>query len=166
MTKERIVVLKVSLLAVGATLVVLACSGSASGPNTDLVGTWQSQKESSPPGSYQTTIELRSDGRFTSVVQSFGLYPGQRATDLSAYSRYTGRYDAVRDSLFFHAQQYAWWDRFYGADSPEHVLSVQSVSLPHPGTAYSLIGPRLILHYLSYPADAPVPTSQEFYRIR
>ncbi|MFL5613552.1 MAG: hypothetical protein ACJ796_07830 [Gemmatimonadaceae bacterium] len=153
---------KLSLLLVATTFVVVGCSDTASGPITRLIGVWQSQKASSPPGSYQSTLELRPDGGFTKEGRSFGLYPGQHPGDLSAYTRYTGRFELTGDSLRFDNEQSVWWDRFYGANSPEHVESIHSAG----SVAYSLIGSKLIFHYLSYPADAPVPTTEELYRIR
>ena len=163
---EHHVMFKHRLLLVGAIFVVLGCSDSASGPATGLVGVWQTQKESTPPGSYQRTLELRADGRFTSEARSFGMYVGQRPNDLSGYTRYTGHYAVMGDSLRFLDEQLVWWDRFYGANSPEHVESVKSDGPPGPAISYLLIGRTLIFHYLSYPADGPVPTTEKLYRVR
>jgi len=61
------------------------------------------------------------------------------------------------------AQRLVVWDRFYGADSP------QSVHEPYPygdapfdGARFEIQADRLILHYLTYPADAPIPTTKDY----
>jgi hypothetical protein len=91
-------------------------------------------------------------------VRSYGLLPGQGREELSAYSKTQGRYRTEGDRFFFEPRRLVWWDRFYGADSPEHVEA------PYPyGTLFDdahlvLRGDELTISYLSYPFDAPVQT--------
>jgi hypothetical protein len=96
----------------------------------------------------------------------YGLYTGQAAAELSAFSREEGLFRAEGDSLFMEAKRLVAWDRFYGADSPERVYEPYPYGdAPLDGARLEFRGDRLALYYITYPADAPVPTTQEYARV-
>jgi hypothetical protein len=140
-------------------------SGCVTDPaSEDLVGSWRTAPEDlSPSGWYQSRLSFNVFGVFESEVRDYGLYPGQDRNALSAYSRIEGTYRVEGDRLIFRTSRMVWWDRFYGARSPEQVEEPYHASL-YDDARYTVQGDRLILQYLSYPFDAPVPTSWEFTR--
>src|SRR5262249_41747858 len=96
------------------------CSSFTDSGSGELTGTWQTARESlQPAGSWQTTLTFDGNGHVTMDSRDFGLY-GQRPNDLSAYYQTRGTFQIDGDSLRMQAQELVWWDRFYGADSPEH----------------------------------------------
>jgi hypothetical protein len=153
------------VFALALALTTLDCSAPTAAQPDDLTGRWQSARDSlSPSGSYQTTLAFAAGGGVTIEVRMYGLYPDQQPNDLTAYYRTTGTYLTVADALTIHPERQVWWDRFYGADSPEHVETPHHDASVYPEAHYAVSGDRLTLHYLSYPADAPVPTTAVFVR--
>jgi len=148
---------------VPALLVLLAACSTEPAADS-LAGSWFTAPEDlSPTGWYQTRLSFRVPGVFVMEVRSYGLYPGQGRNDLSAYSRISGRYLAEGDQLAFRPSRLVWWDRFYGPDSPEHIEEPYRTSL-YDDARYTLEDGRLLLSYVSYPADAPVTTIMELDR--
>lgn len=110
-------------------------------------------------------LTFTADGRFAADVRSFGLYTGQGSTELSNSSRRVGRYQI--DGRLLHLQP----DSLILADtfSPE---AGEVVITPYPydgdpldGATIAVSEDRLTLGYLSYPADAPVPTERRYRRV-
>lgn len=96
-----------------------------------LVGTWQSVRENLnvvgaggvvlQTGSYHITLTFSANGDVGVDSRNYGLYPGQRPNDVSAYTTSTGSFRVAGDSLTIHLTRSVWWDGFFGASSPEHV---------------------------------------------
>jgi hypothetical protein len=129
-----------------------------------LIGRWQSEREAlHPSGSYQTTLTFDA-GFMSTDVRSYGVYSGT-PSELSAYTTTTGAFEARGDSLFSHPERQVWWDRFYGANSPEHVVALSGGGSMYAGAQFVIEENRLTIHYLSYPADGPVPTTATFVRV-
>lgn len=139
-----------------------------------LVGTWQSVRENLnvvgtggvvlQTGSWQVTLTFGANGDAVRDTRNYGLYQGQKPSDLSAYTTSTGTFRVEGDSLRTQLTRSVWWDGFYGANSPEHV---ETLPPPPPGrdaVKFRIEGNSLIMDYLSYPADAPVPTTAIFAR--
>jgi hypothetical protein len=96
-------------------------------------------------------------------VRIFGSYGGQSNNDLSSYSIMSGTYKVEGDQLQINITHTVVWDRFYGANSPETVQTVNITVFDQ--THFRIVGPMLTLDYVSYPADAPVPTTKSFIRV-
>src|SRR5215813_5646065 len=139
-----------------------SCRISTDAVPHELVGTWETARESTPPGSYQITLMFGRNGRYSNEGRSYGMYPGQAPNDLSGYSRVDGTYEVHGDTVVTHAEERVWWDRFYGADSPEHREAYDSA--PFSPSQFEITGSMLVLRYMSYPADAPVPTTMILVR--
>jgi hypothetical protein len=145
--------------------ILLALTCGCSEPATDdFTGAWiTAARDLDPTGYDQSELRFGSGGGFRWEVRSYGLYPAQRADDLSAYVRIEGTFETRNDRLIMSPQRSVTWDRFYGADSPEVVQEHYHVPL-FDGARFTIAGDRLTLNYFSYPFDAPVATEQEFVR--
>jgi len=145
---------------------LLACSDPAAPQPGSLIGHWLTEPQPLlPSGSHQYSLRYGADGRYTSEVRSYGLYAGQAATDLSAYVQLTGTFRAEAGRIAYATERIVRWDHFYGPESAP-VVQEPAGAPPRPddGTQYEIRGDRLTLHYLSYPLDAPVPTTQVYFR--
>src|SRR5262245_2397778 len=139
-----------------------SCRISTDAVPHELVGTWETARQSIPPGSYQITLMFGRNGRYSNEVRNYGMYPGQAPDDLSGYSRVDGTYEVRGDSVVTHAEEQVWWDRFYGADSPEHREAYAGA--PFSASQFEIMGSTLVFRYTSYPAEAPVPTTMTLSR--
>ena len=148
------------------------CGESAAGPavtvaTTDLVGRWIGPRNPlAPEAWHQSTLTFTIDGRFTVENRTHGVYEGESAEVLSAISRIEGTFRIAGDRLIFEPQRLVWWDRFYGARSPEHVDEPYPWGTIFDDAHYSVAGDHLTMSYTVYPADAPVPAVGEFTRER
>jgi len=140
---------------------IASCTNSTS-PEASLIGNW-SVSESLNIGHYTTQLTFAGDGTFTDAVRIFGAYPGQSNNDLSSYSIMSGTYKVDGDRLQTNITHTVVWDRFYGANSPETVQTVNITLFDQ--THFRIVGPMLTLNYVSYPADAPVSTTKTFIRV-
>jgi hypothetical protein len=140
---------------------ITSCTNSTS-PEASLVGNW-AVSESTSPGYYTTQLTFAGDGTFTDAVRMFGSYPGQSKNDLSSYTIMSGTYKVDGDQLQTNITHTVVWDRFYGANSPETVQTVNPTVFDQ--THFRILGPMLTLNYVSYPADAPVPTTKTLIRV-
>ena len=134
---------------------------------TELVGRWIGPRNDlSPAGWHQSTLTFTIDGRFASENRMHGIYEGQSRDALSAMSRTEGTYRVAGDRLIFEAKRLIWWDRFYGAQSAEHVEEPYPWGSIFDDARYSVRDDRLTIHFTVYPADAPVPALGEYTRDR
>lgn len=148
-------------LTVGA-LALCACLTDQ--PAEELTGRWLSERiDTEPAGWFRIELSFNRYGVFHEDVRSYGAYPGQGPNELSAYSRIEGIYRVKGNSLTFTPKRLVWWDLFYGPNSQEQVEDPYSITLFDQAT-YSLAEDGLRLEYLSYPLDAPVPTSLDLTR--
>lgn len=144
----------------------LGCSDSTEPTSSDLVGRWATAPQDlQPNGWYQSHITFGADGSYLFDGRMYGVYSGQR-DELSAYTRFEGVYSVRGDSVFRELRRQVTWDRFYGANSPEWVTDLTGIPYSHSGARYELRGPVLVLHYLTYPADAPVETTMMLQRAK
>jgi hypothetical protein len=148
-----------------ALLSVAACSETtATRVTSPLVGAWISQRETlHPSGTLTRYIGFSDSGTFTYVTNMYGIFPGQSATTLSAYTQTSGTYEIDGDKLVLTAKRIATWDSFYGAGSGERVEQVNRVLLDE--ARFRIVASTLIVDFVSYPADAPEPASFAFSRL-
>jgi hypothetical protein len=147
-------------------LVALACDNQPVAPKvvSPLVGDWVAPTENlHPKGTMTRRLGISESGEFTFRTDMFGIYPGQNPSYLSAYTRMTGTFTIDGDKLVLTATRVATWDSFYGAGSQERVETVNTVLLDQ--AHFGIVGQTLTLNYVSYPADAPVPTTMSFTRL-
>jgi hypothetical protein len=75
----------------------------------------------------------------------------------------SGTYRTEGDQLEISVNRIASWDRFYGADSPETVQIVSTTIFDQ--SHFRTTALTLTLDFVTYPADAPVPTTNVFIRM-
>jgi hypothetical protein len=155
-----------ALRAAALVLVVGAACRDTTAPGArPLVGRWATDAEPHlPSGTFQSSLTFRRNGRFAAEVRMYGIYPGQPARELSAYTRTLGAYRVEGERLTFAADSVVTWDRFYGAGSRPQVRTPHPYGVVYDDARYAISGRELTLHYLSYPLDAPEPTTARFRR--
>jgi hypothetical protein len=148
-------------------LLLVLTSGCLSGTAPDaqlLHGEWITDVVGlSPSGSMQYHLALRPDGHFSLEIRSYGVYAGQAPAVLSAFSRHEGQFDVDGARLRFRPEKFIGWDSFQGVAEPT-VQSPSPYSRLFDDATFRVRRDRLVLHYLTYPADAPVPTQMRFRR--
>ena len=145
------------------------CSQTISPSVSPLVGAWADTPQLNRDLSvYRNLLALRGDG---SYAMEWRMYEPKRDADsLRAYSITEGHFTVRHDSIFMRPAVMRQWDRdFYGGK--EHVSKVDSASLPpgradNAGAHFEVSAETLRLHYLSYPADAPVETEATYSRVK
>jgi hypothetical protein len=153
-----------AIIALGSILLA-GCDPATSPSESPVAGRWASTRDAlNPTGSYQGFLTFEG-ASYAAEVRNYGLYPGQRSDDLSAYSRIEGTFRVDGDSLRFSPKRLITWDRFYGADSPVHVEDLAGQAAQSSAAHFSRDVHRLTLRYFSYPADAPVATSRTYWRL-
>jgi hypothetical protein len=147
-------------LAVGLVALLVACDGPTASDDEGLHGTWAEVQPLQPRGSMVRFLRFEASGVFTARVNSYGVYDG--SDELSSYSETTGTYEVSSDRLLVHTEWTETWDSFHGDQEP--IRAVASGS-PFDDCTFEVDGNRLVLHYMSYPADAPVPTVMTLVRV-
>jgi hypothetical protein len=150
-----------SVLCLAFAACAASCSNATDSQAT-LVGDWVRQESLSPRGYLTTQLTFRADGTFTNAGRMFGCYPGQAANDLCAYTIVSGTFTTDDDRLAANVNRVVTWDRFYGTSSPETVENVNFTAFNE--ARFQIAGRTLTLHFLTYPADAPEPTTRIFLR--
>jgi hypothetical protein len=155
-------VMSVGCLAMG--IVTAACRQSTAPPGSALVGGWMAPREAlRPSGSMTRNLGFSENGTFVYTVNSYGVYGGNTPGQLSAYTNITGTYQVDGNRVALTATRIATWDSFYGAGSPERVEMVSRSIFDQ--ARFTILGGLLTLDYITYPADAPVPTRLFFTRL-
>jgi hypothetical protein len=147
---------------------VSGCTESTTAPElAPLVGMWQVTPYRNTDGStYETSLILRTDQTYVRDWRAYYDGGAGRPGILFAYSTTEGTFTVRGDSIFLRATINRNWDRdFYGGEV--RVTPVSSTGTYGPGGArFEILGQTLLLHYLSYPADAPVETTESLLRVR
>ena len=142
-----------------------ACSETTATTKTSpLAGEWLASRESlQPTGSLTRRLGFSNSGQFSYRIDQYGIYEGQSPGTVSVYTQMSGTYQIDGDRLILTANRIATWDSFYGAGSPERVEQVTRVVLDQ--ARFRIVGFTLILDYIVYPADGPVPATLAFTRL-
>jgi hypothetical protein len=146
------------------TLLTLACAESTVPRPPNVTGHWMVTGDLSPSGRYEDHLTFTTLGAFKWEVRFYGPHPDRPADRLDSYSRTEGTYQTEGDRILFQPARLVWWDAFYGDDSPVNVQSPYPYGTLFDDARFVLGVGRLTLNYLSYPFDAPVPTTMEFIR--
>jgi hypothetical protein len=135
-----------------------------------LVGTWEGEPfRYTPRGMTTFSLAIEPSGRFTWTVRTTGLYEGQAPNALTSTSREVGQLTTANTRAFFQS------DSVYILNVPDQIETARRVEPTVGGfgnttlfdeAEFDVRGNRLVLRYLSYPADAPVPTLRQFTRVK
>ena len=138
-----------------------ACRNPAAPEATVPIGEWVSAPVINRfDGSIaSSSLSVRPD---LTYVSSWHTQDASHA--LRAYVTAAGTFTVRGDSMFLRSTVVRSWDRdFYGGK-----VTVTPVSDVGPwgyrGARYEVRGDSLVLHYLSYPADAAVETTESYVR--
>jgi hypothetical protein len=126
-----------------------------------VFGYWSAVSTNRDGSSDFIMLALNTDGSFTRDWRTYTASPARAQT---AYVTTQGSFTVRGDSLFMRATTVRSWDRDFNG-------GVETVTAVADGGPYGSGGARfevrkdsLVLHYISYPADAPVETSEALAR--
>jgi len=141
----------------------VSCSDSTTPESSQIVGGWISPRETlQPSGSMMKFLSFSESGTFNFTVNTYGIYGGN-GSSVAAYTHISGTYQQDGDRLVLTANRVATWDSFYGAGSTETVEQVNMTIFDQ--ARFRILGFHLVLDYITYPADGPVPTTASFTRL-
>ena len=152
------------------TLMVLAllaaCSAPAAPSPDSAVGRWRTDPEPlAPRGTAVSELTFTAEGRFASDVRFFAVYEAQGPSELSASSRTVGRYQIENGRLHLQPDSLISFDTINREPSVIVTSPYPYDRAPFDGATITVSSDRLTLNYLSYPADAPVPTERQFRHV-
>jgi hypothetical protein len=150
-----------------ATLGVMSCGPDSMSPGVRaLHGRWlQGPEALQPQGSMMEEFIVYSDGRTENRIVMLGLYPGQTPSERSAVQVLHGRIAVQEDRFVVHPDSEVTNDRFYGPG--HHVVRTRDIAWWVTDTVqFEVRGSLLMLRFLTYPADAPVPATAVYRRDR
>lgn len=148
-----------------ALVLTAACSDSTAANHSPIVspivGSWTIREDLHPTGYLNRVLDFSADGTFSFSNTSYGVYGG---SSLSGYTKMSGTYEIDGDRLAMTVTRTAVWDSFYGQSSAERVDETRHSVFDQ--ARFRVVGPVLILDYISYPADAPEPATMSFMSLR
>ena len=154
--------------ALAATTAAASCDGVLLirvGQPAGLIGVWCTQVQPiSPGGTWQRTLVVRRDNRVESRGVTYGLYPGDDPSTVSASSTLYGSLGATDRMYVIHPDSLVTEDRVGG--SFRRVVQRSFTRSARDSVQYSIRGDRLELGYYTYPADAAVFTRETMYRVQ
>ena len=134
------------------------------GQPAGLIGVWCTQVQPiSPAGTWQRTLVVRRDNRVESRGVTYGLYPGDAPSTVSASSTLYGSLGATDTRYVIHPDSLVTEDRFGGTF--RRTVQRDFRGWPRDSVTYTIRGDRLELGYYTYPADAAVFTREVMYRV-
>lgn len=115
---------------------------------------------------YQVVLTLSADHSF---VRDWRMYQATSVSSMGvlvAYSTSEGKYAIRNDSIFMGTVVNRDWARdFYGGKVIVTPVTTTGQYADH-GARYEVSSETLVLHFLTYPADAPIETMASYSRIR
>src|SRR3954463_9168321 len=127
--------------------------------NTSIFGLWSLRSRNNDGSTYQTMLSYSPDLTFVRSWHSYGAGSAGSLGPVTAYVTTSGTYTVRGDSIFMQATVVRSWDRDFNGGAVI-VTPVSGVS-PYGfgGARVEVRNDSLVLHFLTYPADAPVETS-------
>lgn len=151
----------VVLLALGLAACRDSTAPARTPGNTSVFGFWMTETLNSDGTTVQTSLDLGTNMTFS---RSWRMYSARPRSELTAYVITEGNFTARGDSLFARATTVRNWDRDFNGG----VVTVTPVRdggpYGSPGAHFEIRNDSLVLRYLSYPADAPVETTEALRR--
>lgn len=141
-------------------LLLAACEGDALAPGS-LLGDWLLRTETPADERewyrHDLRLTLRGDGTYTWESRSWADW-GREGDGLLGYGQNHGRYAVRGDSLYLTSLRTVAWDHVSGQETLRE--QEEAAGRFHVTVA----GSRLVLDYVSAPADEPQPTRIVFRR--
>ncbi|MEM8765438.1 MAG: hypothetical protein AAGD88_16575 [Bacteroidota bacterium] len=155
---------------IGLICIFSSCDNSEPVPEPysgeDLVGGW-ARIDRIPSGSSESdfryfnmeiTYEFEKDTNYSYTVDFYG-FEDENPDEIMGSSVRKGTFEIVGDSIYFRDKETVSWEKGYRPEPETRILNGEKY-----GSRFSIVGSTLTLHYISYPADAPVQTQMEFER--
>ncbi len=163
--------MRLGRLCVVLSFTLASCRESISPDLGSLVGQWADTPYVDKGGiSYQQFLTIRADRSYTRDFRIHAAASASEPGELIGYSIADGHFFVRSDSLFMQPDFLRTWDRYF--NSGKESVSQADYILPQPGqpdrsgSRFDVSEETLRLHYLSYPADAPVETEATYFRVR
>ena len=146
-------------------LATTGCRDSTAPLSGDLIGFWTASQRNSDGTVYQSILSLDPAGTFTREWRDYASGPVNGLGALTAYIITDGTFSVRGDSVFMRATTVRNWDRDFNGGAVTITPVTTGVGpFGYGGARYEARRDSLILHFISYPADAPVETSEAFAR--
>ncbi|MBD1260778.1 hypothetical protein HZY62_09290 [Maribacter polysiphoniae] len=140
---------------------------SVNGLGSAIIGAW-SRTDVVPSGvtytdlryfDIKTTYTFDSDKAYSYRVDFYG-FEDENPEAIIGSSENVGTYEVRGDSLFIKAVAHTSWEKGFKPDPETTRLGGKAY-----GYKFGIVDDELTLYYISYPADAPVPTQMTFERV-
>ena len=128
-----------------------------------VIGFWTSASRNTDGSTYRTELLLGDNLTFVRTWNSLSPTTPGNAGTLLAYVRTEGSYFVRGDSVFLRSTLVRSWDRDFNGGAVI-VTPVTGSPYGEAGARFEIRNDSLVLHYLSYPADAPVETTEALAR--
>ena len=134
---------------------------------SEIVGSW-SRTDVIPSGVSNTdlryfdmitTYTFDADKQYSYKVEFYG-FEDENPEEVMGSSENIGTYEVRGDSLFIKAEVNTSWEE--GFQPNPHTIQLNGRVY---GNKFSIVADRLLLYYISYPADAPVPTQMGYDKV-
>lgn len=102
--------------------------------------------------------EFEADTNYSYTVDFYG-FEDENPDEIIGSSVRKGTFEIDGDSIFFRDTETVSWEKGFKPEPETRILNGEKY-----GSRFSIVGSTLTLHYISYPADAPVQTQMEFER--
>ena len=144
--------------AIVTTVLVLlsACSDPSSYNMSDLLGSWTEGQSLKPTGYMERVFRFHADGTFTFEVYTYAVRKVSPAIRPDAVV--SGHFTTNLQHLLLSPDSTTDWST---APTPKTEAFRGSFL---DDCTFQVRGDRLTLNYVSYPADAPVPTTMQLRR--
>ncbi|WP_430966714.1 hypothetical protein [Spongiimicrobium sp. 2-473A-2-J] len=149
----------------------LSCkkSDSVFGPGLDnaLIGTWQ-RAESIPSGRsaadfryfvMESTFRFGKDATYSYTLDFYG-FEDENPNEIIGSSERIGTFEVKGDRIFFRDIETTSWENGFNPTPQTKALNGQVYE-----NRFEIAENVLTLHYISYPADAPVQTQMSYKRV-
>jgi hypothetical protein len=156
----------------GFTLGLAGCDTYTGAPVDDLesevIGTW-SRTDVIPSGRTEADFRyfdtvfaytFNSDDTYSNTIDFYG-FKDENPDEIIGQSETIGTFQVKGDSIFISAKQNTSWEKRF---KPEPVMTQYEENEVY-GSRFEIVENTLTLYYISYPADAPVPTQMSYERV-
>ena len=135
-------------------------NGKSEPTDNEIYGLWTDTVSVKPMGRNVSSLLFRPNGTFLYVVTGLGYYEKQGVGELSFYTEEHGNYIQSARNIYFMSKKSVSWD--LALNRPPVSTEVEQVIFE--SCTYEIEEDTLKISYISYPADAPVLTSQKYIR--
>ena len=126
-----------------------------------LIGDWTKTMNVGPKGSIISSIKISSDATFEYKIDVYVINTDLLPDEISFWSESSGNVEQNEDKLIFTSMKNTWFD----VQSDESPKSDEVSRIVFEDCSYKIVGDTLFLSYTTYPADAPITSTFEFFRL-